>query len=482
VAGTRDGRTEDTAEVRGITLKVLSVLQTMLFVLAQVEAPLSPASVVPAIHADLAAMPVELRARTRYLSLYKKPFQQRLSFIAVLNGHVNHLSREPDLGRVSVVGSTAAALVRVVLDDYGWSAKTWDKFTDPYFSVTVDVPWGTYDKAGNFRQTRVVRSRAIAPWIATGHEQQVAEIVAWTQSKVFVCAADWWLDQTSAGEDRSPNYYDMLGITTEKDFDDAVGFDAKLAQRFAAVARDAVSVSAITRHDRAIVALGKIRGTKFKTLDHGKDKAGSALRVLGADADKGFDASEQIAALPNKLFAYGLFDNKGARQDKAPENIVRQRVDVYRSCIECHQDRGLQDVTSWVQPLLRGGLNLQSPDYLKARELRREYLDGLGELITEERVKYDRRIKEATGLDYKAWSAALTKALQDYETVPVTLDVAAADLGVSQAKWRSALEGRAKAGIGDTVLSPLLVGGSVTRSVWENEYASAQLILGGYQQ
>lgn len=437
------------------------------FLLGQIQAP---GSLITVINNDLKSLPPELRIRTRYFAYWKATPLERIRWWSLFNGHLNHLSREPDLSRVSVVGGTSAALVRVSLDDFGWSSELWDKLADPYTTQEVETPWGTYDKQGNFKQTRIVKTRALAGWL-TNNQKEIAEIVAMCDSRNFLITADWFLDQTSAADERPINYYDFLGVKDKTSFDEMVGLDINLAKRFQAFSRDAVAISIITRHDRAIDAIGAIGGTYFRTRDHGKEKAGVALAN-----QEDFDAQEIVAALPNRLRAYGLFDAKGTLQTKAPDNVVRQRVDVYRSCIECH-DRGLRDINSWFQPLVNGPLNIFPPDPKLARKLRKDYHEVLDRKILEERIRYEERIKEVTGMDWKTWSSKLIREIKHYEEAPIDLELSAIDLGVSVKEWRSALDAGLKANSGNTVLSPLLIGGQVTRSTWERTFTEANLML-----
>jgi len=469
----------------------------------QVDRPLAPADAIAAAHADLAKLPSEIRRSCRYLSLYNVPFAERRTKIAILNGHANGLSREPDITQVSIVPGTQLSLVRVVLLDYGWSTNLWERLVDPYFTAIVETelitvwqggvwpPDGRYYAANTFRWKRTVKQQALAPWLTETPEarRMLSEVVSWTQSKMPVVSAQYFLDTTSASEDRSPNYYDFLGVKDEKTWDEAVGLDVKAAIKFPAVARDAVSISEITKYDRGIVAFGKIKGTAFKTRDHGKAKAGDALRVLGAEADDDYDATETIGALPNGLLAFGLFNKQGVRQDKAPDNIVKTQVHTYRSCIECH-DKGFRDTDSWAKHLLTAPLDLQSPDYETSRKLRREYINGLKRDIDDERAKYNARMKEATddprtkepdGLDAKQFAVALTAALNTYEA-PVSLETSAADMGTTAAAWKAALVQARLRGRGNTVLSPLEVGQKIPRAAWEKEVPNAHQMLRAYQQ
>src|SRR5688572_12424430 len=82
--------------------------------------PLTPADAIAAAHADLAKMPAAIQPYVRYLSLYSVPVADRIKVRAVLSGHCNGLSREPDITQPVIVPGSQAALVRVVLRDYSW--------------------------------------------------------------------------------------------------------------------------------------------------------------------------------------------------------------------------------------------------------------------------------------------------------------------------------------------------------------------------
>lgn len=481
-----------------------------LLLLGQVaEQPLSPADAVAQAHADLAKLAPEIRPSVRYLSMYQIPSTERIKVRQVLNGHVNGLSREPDLTPVTIVQGSQAALVRVVLRDYSWEAKTWEKLLDPYFSATVETtyedPWrggvwsedDKYYAPNTFTVRRTIKTQALAPWLTETPEAQrkLADVVQWTQSKMPVVRADWFLNMTGAAADRSPNYYDFIGVKNEKDFQLLAGVDVSLSEARKSVHREAVAVSGVALKSRAIIRLGAIDAGYYKTLDFKTNvDAKNPLRVLGKEIEGSFDATEQIAALPNGMLAYFLGNNKGEAQAAAPDFIATdatslsndRRVHANVSCIRCHTNGGLQDVDGWVKNLLTAPLDLKSPDYEKARELRREYARDLEAKIKQDRALYDAAVKQATGMDSKAYSAAYSSLWESYENATVDLGRAAADLGTTPDKLKAAISAQVKANYGNTVLPVLLLENPrlnrIPVRVWEEMYAETQLLMKGYGQ
>lgn len=480
-------------------------LVTML-TLGQAEAaPLTPADAISAAHADLSRLPAELRPSVRYLSAYNLPGVKRAKTFAVLAGHVNSLSREPDLTRPVAL---AGGLVRIVLKDYRWDRATWEKLTDPYFTVAIEqevvevIPWtgGVWPGDGKFyaantfqverRRKTKQQTQALAPWLTETDEarRKLADVVLWTQSKAPVVRADWFTNQTATAAD-GRLYYEMLGIKTEKDYAKIIGSDVKAAEDFGALYREATAISSVTLHARAFVFTRSLGGWHYRSLDFSDNKdERNPLRVLGRDIEKKVQAVEAFGHLPNGLFATGIFNAEGQAQATAPDNIASdhssrsndRRVHTGISCVRCHSNGGLQDIDGWVAGLLKAPLDLKSPDYDKSRQLRREYARNLQGTIDQGREIYERAIKEASGLSSKEYAAGLAELFEGYEDARVDLARAAADLGTTPAKFRAAMEARLRAGTLDTVLAPLLVGRSIPVRIFEDAVADAHAILRGY--
>lgn len=477
--------------------------------LGQTPPPLSPADAVAQAHADAARLPAELRVHVRYLSLYNLRPAERPRAIQVLAGHVNGLSRESDLTPPAIVASTQGALLRVNLLDYRWAQATWEKLADPYFTVTIEtvaiVPWpggiwpddGKHYRAGSFKVKEPKKTRALAPWLTEtpAGQQRLGELLAWTGSKIPVVRADWFFNQTAAAVDRSPNYYDFLAIRDEAGFQKAIGADLKLAEDFGAELREAVAISGVTLNPRAIARHPTLAGGYWRTFDFAASKdQKNPLRVLGKDIEKAYDASEQFGTLPNGLWATGLFNRQGKLQATAPDNIASdgasrsndRRVHVNASCLRCHAQGGLQDVDGWARNLLTPPFDLLSADYQRIRELRRQYLRKLEPALAKDRLIFETAVREVTGgMTAKEYAAAYGAFWERYEDARIDLERAAAELGISPAMLRTALDRKLKTGQGDTVLSALILTEArlnrLPIRIWEEAFAEAQLLVKGYQ-
>lgn len=476
--------------------------------IAQAEPrPGTPAESFAQAHADLSSLPPADRAGVRYLSLYNVPPADRPRAFQVMSGHCNGLSRSSDIVQPTPIKGTAGALLRVNLLDYKWDSATWDKLLDPFFTTTIETtieqPWpggvwkddGRFYQAGAFRFKRQVKTPALAPWLTENEDarQKLADVVAWTGSKAPIVRADWFFNQTAAAVDRSPNYYDFLGVTDEASFQKMIGADPKAAEAIGADLREAIAISGVTLHARALARHPTLAGAYWRSFDFLTKTTASPLRVLGRDVEKQYDASEQFAHLPNGFWATGLFDKGGKVQATAPDGIASdsmsssndRRVHVNVSCIRCHSNGGMQDIAGWVRNLLAPPLEMRSPDQEKARELRRQYARKLEPALEKDRQIFEAAVQEATGLTAKKYAAAYAEFWEKYEDARIDLATAAADLGVGEKRFRDALSEKIKAGAGDTVLSALLLPDPRLNKIsvrdWEQSFAEANLIIRGYR-
>lgn len=494
-------------------------LRTLVLALlfAQPALAQAPVDAIAQAHADLLKLPPEIRQHVRYLSLYNLPALERPKAIQVLAGHCNGLSREADLTPPAIVPGTHGALLRVNLLDYRWSVETWEKLEDPYFTIRLnqvsseqypvlfiapenaDPPAKKQPQAPQQKQQAPKQQgqQALAPWLTETVEarKNLAGVIAMTQSRIPVVRGDWFFNQTAAAAERSPNYYDFLGVKDEKTFQLAIGADLKLAEQFGAELRESVALSGVTLQPRAIARHPTLGGGYWRTFDFKTAKGEkNPLRVLGKDIEKVYDATEQFGTLPNGLWATGLFDRAGKAQATAPDDIASdgssrsndRRVHVNVSCMRCHTNGGLQDIDGWVRNLLTPPLELRSSDYQRVRELRRAYARKLEPALTKDRLTFEEAVKEVTGgMDGKTYSRAYAEFWERYEDGKIDLVRAALDLGVSEKHWRAALDAKVKAGTGDTVLSAMLLANPrlnrIPIRVWEDLYQEAQLTLRGYQ-
>lgn len=483
----------------------------------------SPADVI-GMAADDAARLGSNAKYYRWLSLANLPPSEREAATQVLGGLLNSLSREPDIVRpTSVAGGL---LLRISTEDYGPTfAKAWEQLSrqEPYYHVSttsvegddyevVDVEYGFWvrpngtgytgareNERDRWQLVRTEKERRrkpkvnvgrIAPWVVQKAKAKLELLIGLTQSEVPVVAGEWFLIQTAIQADRAPGYYDFLGIKDEASYQKVVGYiDKGVDPGFLRELRESVALSTVTLQPRAIERHEKIGGGLWRTRDVriAKNK-GNPLRVL--DNTLQFDATEQIAHLPNGLTAFLLADSKGVRQDSAPDFIASdstapyndRRVHIYLSCVRCHVDGTIQDINGWVRNVLNSPPNFivaEKPE--EAKKLRQQYVRRLEPYLSDDRRRYALAISEATGgLTPEKYSAALAELWKRRAEDPVTVDRAARDLGCTTEVLQKALS---DAGTGvDPVLSAFRLPRPQPISVtsWHESYANGQLAISGY--
>lgn len=431
-------------------------------------------------HADLSRLPPAVRPSVRYISLHWLTEKDRAGIVPVVAGHCQHLSRSSDIVRPAVVGG--GMLLRVNLDDYGWTPELWDKLQDPYFLEFQKVAYVEkevyeyetvypgrpasdgkyYPGYGRLKWTKTVKVPvkdvvALAPWLIENEEDKgrAAEVLEWTAARTPIVRADWWFNATAIQADRDAGYYDWLGVKDEKDFQRLIGFDRKLFEGFRLEVREAVALSGVTLQPRGITRHDAAGGGYWRSLDFKRAEGKTnPLDVFGRDLEKTYDASEQFGVLPNGFWATGLFDRAGKRQDSAPPEIASdgasrshdRRVHVNASCIRCHATGGLQEIDGWARNLLNPPLELRSKDYKEARELRQMYLRRLEPFLARDRAAYAAAVLEATGLKTEEYAKRYGAFWESYEDRRVTLEVASRDLAIEPAELRKKLLAWIKAG------------------------------------
>lgn len=458
-----------------------------------IAALLTPADTFAVVHADLAKLPPEARLRVRYLDLRTVPDAMRAETIKVLAGHCNQLSRLPILTAPVRVGHC----LRVTLDDYGWDPLVWDRLSEeePYYTIRVEQDWpgGVYPYDGKHYAAGAFRVRKAYPAVWCG--EKAAEVWTWTGSLAPVVDACWFFNRTAAQAERIVGYYDFLGVKDEATFQQLIGFDRKKAEAFRFEVREAVADSGVTLQPRAIsrhdaLGGGYWRSLDFKTAINEKNP----LRVIGRETERHYDASEQFGVLPNGLWATGLFDAKGVRQDYAPPDIASdgqskshdKRVHVNVSCCRCHAEGGLRPIDGWVRNLLAPPVALRTTDYKASLELKQQYVRRLEPFLERDRGQYEAAIKEISGMDGKTYAKAYGAFWEHYEDGRIGIEQAAASLGVKVEDFRGKMIEAAKGNALDPVLAVFLLEGPRRRTIgirqWEEVYPAAQSLMGWFRK
>lgn len=437
----------------------------------------SPGEAVAAAAADVRTLPVGIQPYVRYLDLSGCREKERGDLKHALASHVNGASRGLDIVPPVVVTPT---LLRINLKDYVWDVKLWEKLLDvpePWFHFPVEVVedvfkdvelgyWvdgrgNQYNETGAGRTWQTVRvekrkvgTRKVRRANASIDAPGIAELITLTQSQIPIVRGDWFFVQTSIQKDRAVGYYDLLALgKKEADFEKLVGADkdkARERRRFAAI----MARSGVTLENRGILREEAFGGNRWVTQDFKTSVARqNVIRLLEGDRDppQG-DASEQYGTLPNGLYAFWLQNDKGERQDAAPDFIASdsaasgtdRRVHIGLSCVRCHVE-GIRPVDDWARKVYRGAITLQSVDYNRFLELRNLYLSDLAGRVKDDQAAYAKAIFACNGLtladNAKAWARAWDH-YQERDLLPADV---AFEFGVPEERLLKALKAYALA-------------------------------------
>lgn len=396
---------------------------------------------------DAASLDPTVAARTRYLTIANIPIKERAEIRTAISFWTNSLSRESKLVQPRQVSETVLALL---IDDYGWNAKTYDALAneDPFFHVRVQVTIGTEanfwypadgtNKAGYYpgKAAEAGEVVTLAPWLNT---VSAAALVAACQSPAPISRADWWLSRVAIQADRKTGYYDFLGVKDRADFEKLVGLSVKESERLQKETAAIVSRSGVGNLPRQIFRYQSPTGAYYVThdaLDNSRDKLNAQRNFF---ADFKHQAEEHYATLPNGLYAFFLSDDKGVRQDSAPDKIGPDRtapgndarIHVGLSCVRCHVE-GIRPINDWARKVFASTSPFTSPDPELTRRFQRVYLDELAELVSDDQAAYAKRLGRANGLKAEANAKAVANVWRNYierDLMPID---SARELGLSE--------------------------------------------------
>lgn len=472
----------------------------------------SPSDAVVVAVADARRLPPTIRVQTRYFSLYSVPVKERAEVLKALAFHCNSLSREAEIIPPRLV---APDLVAVVMLDYGWERKTWDRLqdVDPYFHAqlvqvtqdkieTVREPTGrrvSYDSGRTFQdEVRIVEKKvpgskkvvtASAPWLDTAG---ITELISLTQTPVPIVRADWFIVQTGIARKDQVGYYDFLELgKKEKDFQKLIGADPEASRRVRREIAAVLARSGVAVNNRRIVRFQSITGGYWTTEDFktSKDRQ-NVLKFLDGETEPPHgDASEQYGVLPNGLLAFWLQNDKGERQDVVPPDIATdgntasndRQIYSGKSCISCHVE-GIRPINDYARRIFRNQIQLQSVDYEKFVRLRQLYLSDLEGQVKRDQEEYGRILFKTNGLTPPLNARLYGKVFEGYTEADLGPAEVAAELGVTEQRFMTALK-RYASRTGN--LNPIIVGllqqppVPIRRDHFEEVYTDLQAILKG---
>jgi hypothetical protein len=329
---------------------------------------------------------------------------------------INSLSRSSDVVRLETIDPDQAIL-RVNLDDLGWSAKDWD-------AILAAYPYNTQPDT----QYSAVLQRA-------------------TYTKLPYVKADWFAFAAA-----QPPLYDVLLKlpTTFQALAKQEGVDVEgNIKRYQAL-RSGFQKSGVSQNNRLIERHASRSGYFWTSYDFAGNKARQSLfsHPLGPGGTDGFahDGGETIYSLPNGFQAYYLSTAKGDKLDKGPTAIVRDlsRKDMAVtngiSCMGCH-DQGMRKAKDDVRDVVLTGRAF-SRETREAVEALYPPTEKMDRVIEEDGKRFTDAMARA-GLEptLKLNGVEMTNALAKRYEDDVDLGLARAELGLAKDEYgRSAVD------------------------------------------
>lgn len=276
--------------------------------------------------------------------------------------------------------------------------------------------------------------------IAVHNQAPIAELIKMTESQTPLLRWDWFWIETSIQEGRTASqtgYYDFLGIKNRDDFQKAVGFDPKLADKTYKRWRAIVKESGVSHFPRQIERDGSLDGGYWFTLDVLDQPTGprNALRQL--DKDFHHQAEEHYAIGPAGMPWLLACSNDGVLQNSAPDRVGpdktrggnRTTIDVGAGCIRCHQEI-LRPIANWAETSFKLPTTAELP-IEKALAAQRLYFRPLKQKLDADRQAFADRILQCNGLDPKK-NAEIYATWQDrYNEDRLGIDDLARELGTT---------------------------------------------------
>lgn len=267
------------------------------------------------------------------------------------------------------------------------------------------------------KQQRAVTINRVAAYGSHVGLDQATMLQSLTQSSASVLRYDYFLVRILSTIDGGL-YYKFAGIennpkegTAQDAFLRSLGADEKLVAKLRSDQRAALFRSNVTGKPRRIdafygVAVRPSSGTGLITVTHDMsdndvDPRSDPIRNLLTINDQ---AREVIAAKPNGLHIFALFNGAGELQDEVPPNIAKDhtipaphtaRLQSAISCIRCHgNDEGYKPFQNDVQTMLSG------------------YLDVFGDLSSQQTIPV--QLDRLAGLYSGNLSKPIRRAKNDY--------------------------------------------------------------------
>lgn len=418
--------------------------------------PISTKDVISLIAKDLDsnAIPQLRKSGTRYLTLTN-------IYNSCVDGNtldiyrqgaiklVNSLARLSNIIRIEPI-DPAKTILRINIDDLGWSAADWE-------TILAVYPYPT-------RPPDTLLNAAI-------------ESV--TKTKLPYVRADWFAFTAS----RPPLYNKLLGLPrTFQELQRELSVDVNRDIESYTAKRAGFQNSGVSENNRLIERHPSPSGYFWTSYDFGSNGGIKSLfeHPLGPGGTDGFqhDGGETIFSLPNGLQGYFLNNAKGQALEKGPTNIVRDanRAADKRdpsvingiSCMGCHV-LGMQKATDEIRPYVLSGRGVFSKTTRDAvAALYPEVADMTAVIATDEATFKGAMTKAGITSFVDSNGTEIIYALSNQYERPLTLQVAAAEFGASVDEFKKNLSDSAEGP--NRLLINLLLQGKVPRDRFERNF------------
>jgi len=227
-------------------------------------------------------------------------------------------------------------------------------------------------------------------------------------------------------------------------------------------------VSIVARQNRLVERIITSMGSYYKTFDV-KETSGTRDFAETLNKDFEFDAGEILTDLPAGGMAALLVDSKGNIVEVADNRFATDtsdlkfdsRVRTPGSCFICHEQKFITP-RNLVTEMLKAGIDIKFKNKRDAIDAKGFFLDWEDKL-EHEQTRFSKFIARTSG--FKAGeNAANIKAWRDEYDSPVSLTVAAKEIGVTEDVFKLVGSKSTKARI-----AMLLKGMTIPRRTWEKD-------------
>lgn len=477
---------------------------------------------------DIITIPEYDRKYMRYFSLHNIPKVKRKEYAATFSFVCNSLSTRRKIYIPQFVGASDETVIRVDIRNYDWKSESLDKlglkgsgtkpFPEPYFHYVIDkpilekvkvkkkitekVPWKDdygrqYQyKDGSWAYKNVEKEVEVEELVANRREY-CPEKAPWldpvangtlytaTCSSFPIFRLDWFVANVIV----PPAYYDILGLgKTIKDFERLIFANDELAAKARSQDKAIVVASIVARNNRTLLRSPTFTGGYY-WQSHDSLKSVDDRDYVKFLLNEKFDATEDIASLPNGLQVYFLTDGKGNRIDAASteiaiDNTANDRiVRTGRSCIICHSD-GIRPINDEVRSLTR---KLQDPKQVQLLITREEdaykiddlFSSDLDEQIIKDQNYYRAAVARASGTQSEVVSKTLNEIYNWYVERLLSIEDISREVGINV----NNLDVYIKASKDNVVLGLLKTPTRpIRRDQWEAAYGRFEILIGARRQ